>query len=299
MFLTNIKKSTQFLQLWGTFLVLLSGTLYGFIGFLGTEILRDHFGVLDMLFWRFFIASIWILIFSFFSRDRALLTSFNLSGLVNVLFLSSIFYSSSTAFYFLASKDTGTGPAMVIFFSFPVFVVLFAWLAYKERISKIAMSALAAIIIGLYLLKGRGASSLNINGIFFGIASALFYAFYIVSSKKHVIKFSPNLLTILICLGNALIFLILAYLTHTLTHPTHLRTWIYVISLGIFATAIPIQLLFIGLKYVSPIKASILTVTEPVMTLLVGMLLLGETVSMIQMAGVFIILLGATLIQFE
>ncbi|MEO8400689.1 MAG: DMT family transporter [Gammaproteobacteria bacterium] len=299
MFLAHIKKSPRFLQLWGTFLVLLSGTLYGFIGFLGTEILRDRFSVLDMLFWRFFIASIWILIFSFFIRDKSLLTSFKLSGLINVLFLSSIFYSSSTAFYFLASKDTGTGPAMVIFFSFPVFVVLFAWLTYKERISKIAMSALAAIIIGLYLLKGRGGSSLNINGIFFGIASALFYAFYIVSSKRHVIKFSPNLLTILICLGNALIFLILAYLTHTLTHPTHLHTWIYVMLLGIFATAVPIQLLFIGLKYISPIKASILTVTEPVMTLIVGMLLLGETISLIQMTGVFIILLGATLIQFE
>ena len=81
--------------------------------------------------------------------------------------------------------------------------------------------------------------------------------------------------------------------------PIHLNTWGYILLLGIFATAIPIQLLIVGLKYISPVKASILSVTEPVMTLILGMFLLSETISPLQLFGIFIILFGAVLIQFE
>lgn len=65
----------------------------------------------------------------------------------------------------------------------------------------------------------------------------------------------------------------------------------------IVATAIPIQLLLDGLKYVSPVKASILSVFEPLVTVFIGFVLLHETMSSLQSIGITIVLLGAILIH--
>lgn len=286
-------------QMWATVLLILSGVLYGSLGYFGTKILNDHFSVPNMLFWRFFTAFLWMLVFLFWKREKKSVTTFTKRSLLSAFVIGSLFYSASTTFYFLASQYTGTGLAMVIFFSYPVFVALYAWLTKKTQINKIAVFSLLTISIGMILLKGQGESALNVTGIIFSIASALFYACYVMSSKKSAGVMSSELLTIVICLGNSIIFFVIANATHTFVIPHSFDTWLHIFALGIFATALPIQLLFEGLKYVSSLKASILSVLEPVITMLVGAALLNESISSLQLIGVCIVLLGATLIQFE
>lgn len=287
------------MQLWAAFLVILSGSLYGFIGYLGTQILNDHFSVPDMLFWRFFVAFIWMALFLLVKKEAVPFSKANSSSLLSVFILGSLFYSTSSAFYFIASEQAGTGLAMVIFFSFPIFVVLYAWLANKNRINKFAVASLIAILLGLYLLKGEGDASISVKGILLAITSALLYAFYIISNKKNIQALSANVSTTLICFGNAIIFFIITMIAGTFTIPAHFSTWLCIILLGVFATALPIQLLLMGLKYITSTKASILSVLEPVVTVLVGIALLHEVVTSLQIAGIAIMLLGATLIQFE
>ena len=101
------------------------------------------------------------------------------------------------------------------------------------------------------------------------------------------------------CLGNSLIFFIISCITKSFFIPTTLHAWSYIIAIGIIATAVPIQLLLDGIKHISSIKASILSVLEPVVTLLVGVALLSESISATQAIGVLTVLLGAILIQFE
>lgn len=287
------------MQTIATLSLTLSGILYGFIGYFGTKILDENFSVPAMLFWRFFSAFLWMAFFSILKREKFVIESSKLPIIISVFVFGSLFYSISTNLYFTATQYAGTGLAMVIFFSYPVFVAIYAWIVKKSPINMIAVASLLTISIGMILLKGHGESSVDMTGILFSIASALFYAFYVLSSKQNAGAISSNLLTILICLGNAVIFFIMACATKSFVFPHHVTTWIHIFALGIFATALPIQLLFIGLRYVSPLKASILSVLEPVITMIVGAILLDESMSSLQFLGVIIVLLGATLIQFE
>jgi drug/metabolite transporter (DMT)-like permease len=287
------------LELRAAALVALSATLYGFLGYLGTKLLQQHFSVPSMLFWRFFIAALWMILVVMFSKKEKLLLMTKQSTLFKALALGAICYSGCSAFYFLASRHIGTGPAMVIFFTYPVFVVSLAWIIEKHVVSKYTAAALIAIIVGLILMKGTGFAALNKAGIFFAVIAALFYGLYMYSSK-HVIKsVSPCKLTILVCLSCALVFLVFAYSDHSFVYPTSLKSWLYVCAFGVIATALPIQLLLEGLKYIHPNKASILSVLEPLVTFIVGIIMLGETTSTLQTTGAFIILLSAILIQCE
>jgi len=281
-------------------LIAISGILYGFLGYLGIGILREHFTISTMLFWRFFIAGCWILIFVMIRNSfKEIISYFDKRTLFAMFALGGIGYAGSSAFYFVACKYTGTGLAMVIFFSYPIFVALSSWLMHKKTLSINTLCLLVTMILGLFLLKDAN-NHFDMMGILFGLIAAACYAFYVVGSKQmtaHIIN--SNFLTTIICFGCAFIFLILSLSSHSFTFPQSSNTWLHLLALGVLATAIPIQLMLEGLKYVSSMRASIISVLEPLVTIFVGILLLGETISQLQLLGAFIILGSAVLVQFQ
>lgn len=295
----NIIDKNNHLEIRGAFLVAFSGLLYGFMAYFGTQLININLTVTTMLFWRFFLAMVWVLLSATWQKKKIFKNLPSYSVLLKIILLGGASYSGGSLFFFLASEYTGTGVAMVIFFCFPVFVTLFAWVTSSWRMNIHGASSLIAIVIGLLLLKGHGTHALSLPGITFAIIAGISYAFYVIYSKKNTTHLDSNLLTFLVCLGNSLIFFIISCVTKSFYVPTTLHAWIYISAIGIVATAIPIQLLLDGIKHVSSIKASILSVLEPVVTLLVGISLLKESMSGIQAAGIMVILLGAILIQFE
>jgi drug/metabolite transporter (DMT)-like permease len=287
-------------QLRGTLLVILSGTLFGLIGILGSKLFDLNFTVENMLFWRFFIATLWILLVCVVLRKNVLQKKTNDRSILKTFVFAALSYSAGSAFYFMASKQIGTGVAMVIFYSFPVFVALFTWVLNGWQINKHAAISVMAVVIGLLFLKGDGGEhELDVIGIAFGIIAALSYAAYVYGSQHSAKKIDALLLTLMVCFGNTLIFLALSLYTKSFVVPTSWEAWFYICAIGIVATVLPIQLLLTGLKYISPIKASIISVSEPIVTVLIGLILLNESMSYSQSFGIIVILLGAICIQFE
>ncbi len=281
--------------------VIASGILYGFLGFLGTNIIQNHISLSNMLFWRFLVAGCWMLIFSAKRNYQVNIFAKSNKGILFFMFmLGAIGYAGASGFYFIASRYTGTGIAMVIFFCYPIMVLLFAWLAQGKKITIGTMVTLITLIVGLYLLQDSKKHVLSLVGIFWSILAALSYAIYVIGSKKYSsLKIDSSLLTIMVCFGCACIFFIFAIFTHSLFFPWSIRAWIFLLALGILATAVPIQLMLEGLKHVSSMRASIISVLEPLVTLLVGILLMHEPVSGLQLFGAFIVLAGTMLVLFQ
>lgn len=279
-------------------LISLSAILYGFLGYLGTAILHDQIPITTMLFWRFFIAGCWMLLFVIKRSKKIQPISKNV--LLGMFLLGAFSYSGSSEFYFIATQYTGTGLAMVIFFSYPVIVALLSWIMQRHRLNRVTLTTLGLMIIGLYLLKGSTSHPIHIIGILFAMLAALFYALYVVGSKRFsLVTIDSNILTMTVCFGSASLFLILALVAHNFVFPTSLQNALYFLALGIFATAIPIQLMLEGLKYVTPMRASIISVLEPIVTMVVGIILLNESLTHLQIVGVFIVLGSALLVQFQ
>jgi len=295
----KVNSSAAQLQRRGTLLVALSGLLFGLMGFLGTQLFYLHFTVENMLFWRFLVATAWISLGAVLSKKQMLWKTDSAMSLMKIFILSAFSYSGATAFYFLASQHIGTGFAMVIFFSFPVFVTLLAWILGTWKMNRFSFAALVAVISGLALIKVSGGNVLDGAGIALAVIAACCFAAYVYGSQHTTKNIDSRILTLLVCFGNTIIFLVLSCYTSSIVVPHSIKAWFYICSIGIIATALPIQLLLDGLKYISPVKASILSALEPVVTVMVGLILLHETISYWQSLGITIILLGAILIQFE
>lgn len=277
-------------------IVILSGVLYGHLGFFGTFLIQNEFTISAMLFWRFFIAGLFITISLHFTRPKT--RSFFKFGkkIIFTSVLSALAYSTTSALYFLACQQIGTGLSMVLFFLFPVGVVFINWILHQQIPSKGIVIAVGVIIIGMSMLQYGKVIRLTPLGIVFGVLSAVSFAFYIILSKQVVTKLDTQLQTQIVCFGSAFFFLIASF-PNEFVFPTTVKSWGYILAISIIATALPVLLLSVGLKYIDSTKASILSVFEPVTTVLIGALFLKEELSLIQMIGVFIIMIGALLVE--
>lgn len=290
-------------ELWPTALVILSSILYGFLGYFGASLLNLHFSIAAMLFWRFAIASLCILLITLqrkvrFCDSKNPFISKKINSSSYLLLLSAIAYCAACTFYFMASKLTGTGIAMVIYFIYPLFVVFFDMLQKKEWVDKNTMISLLILMLGLFLLKNKNEHHvMSLQGVVYALMSAFFFACYVFTCKSMSNKLSSHFLTFILCLSNACFFLIYALATHTLLFPSSIKMWLFIFGLGIIATALPVQLMLEGLKSISASKAAILSVLEPAVTLFVGMLLLSEQVGNLQIIGTLVILFSAIYIQ--
>jgi drug/metabolite transporter (DMT)-like permease len=281
----------------GIWLTVLSGIMYGSIGYFGETLRKAGFSIDNMLFWRFLISTLMMLPFLFCIRkDKA---PISIKPVLLACGLGSIFYSSSTAFYFIASAEIGTGLAMVIFYAYPAFVVLIMWLLYKGIISNITIISTILIIIGCAFITGGKDINFQPIGTLYAVLSAIMYAFYMVFSKNIVGNLPATLFTLLVCAGNTLAFFILSVVKNSFIIPHTPYTWMIIILFSAIGTVIPLILLIEGMKYISASKASILSVFEPVVTLIIGIIFLGEAVLSIQVIGIAIILASAIVIQLD
>lgn len=274
----------------GIIYIILSGFLYGFLGFFGYGALQSSGDIANMLFWRFAIASAFIALVML-----PKLKEIKLDWPVMLMLLSgaAIFYGASTSAFFASSVHVGTGLAMVIFFTYPAIVVLCNRFIYKAEIHKAYYISVMLILFGLLLIADIG-DDFNYLGIALGLLSAAGYAFYIMCSKKYN-HLHPLLAALMVSIGCTIFCLIYALFTHSFSVPQESTFWFHSIGLGIISTALPILLLLEGLKYISSEKASILGVLEPVFVALIGVMLLGEELQLLQIIGVVIILGGALL----
>ncbi|OAI49170.1 hypothetical protein AYO45_03175 [Gammaproteobacteria bacterium SCGC AG-212-F23] len=286
-------------MLQASFLVALSAILYGFLGYCGTSIIVENMSITTMLFWRFLIASLWILLFILPQTRNG--KAINIDK--NVLFFMFILgaaYAGSSGFYFLAARTTGTGLAMVIFFSYPIMIALLSWMIHKEKLTLSTFAVLIAMSIGLVLLHGSFQQPWHLVGIGFALLSAISYAIYIMGSKRFSFAaINSNLLSLMVCIGCTVIFLITSLATQSFSLPSSMKSVIFLLSLGILVTALPIQLMLQGLKYISSMRASIISVLEPIVTVIVGIVLLQESVTHLQILGALMIMGSAILVQFH
>jgi drug/metabolite transporter (DMT)-like permease len=217
--------------------------------------------VFNLSFWRFFVSFLFLLAVFICQQHK------NLSSLrehAKAFVCGALFYSAPSTLFFIASQYIGTGQSMVIFFSFPAFVMVLNRFFFGHAIKRQFVISFALIVAGLVLLIDMKDISFDMVGIGLSLLSAVSYAFYIVFGKS--IKLAPLNSTMMVSLGCALMSLLLAFFDNSLAMPVKSSQWLNLLGLALICTAIPILLMLESLRHISSSRASLLAVLEPVFT---------------------------------
>lgn len=275
----------------GLLFAITSGLCYSLLGYFGMHLLSDGYSISNATMWRFIVSSIFmffLLIPTKFQHIRA-----NLIESLKVFIYGALFYAPGAMAYFIASKSIGTGLSIVIFFTFPAMVMLINWYFIGTKITTIYYISVGMILLGLSMLIDLSNAAIHFGGILLSLASAFTYAIYIVVSKQS--KVEAISATFLLSLGAVFTSFICTIFDHSLFIPEDRESILNIIGIGIICTALPILLLLQALKYISSEKVSLLSVLEPISIILVGVTMLGESITPIQTCGVMIILASTIL----
>lgn len=284
----------------GAFYVALSAVLYGCIGYFGSSLMQAGFSVCDLLLWRFVVSLFMLLPCLLFIFKETSLE--DIKSLFTLFMISAIFYGGGTACYFEASRTVGTGLAMVIFFTYPIFVAVLSILTKKSPINMPTLYSLILIAVGCTLIAFGDEMSLEADlfGLILALTSGVGYGFYVFGSKEYSKGMPPLLSAFIVCAGNTAAFSFYSFFWQGYFHlPSSKGEWIDITLFALIGTVLPIIFLLRGMKTLSANKASIIGVLEPVAVLGVGALVLHEPVTWLQFLGAVIILLSAVVVQFE
>lgn len=273
----------------GEILAVLSGLMYGLVGYFGVQIISLGNTVPNMSAWRYMVATLIILIILI---PRYKTISINLKDALRLLTYGTIFYAPCSILYFYSCQYINTGVAMVIFFSSPAVVILLNRILYNSKLNKLYYLSVATIFIGLVLLTDFDDAQLNFTGIMLAIGASVGYGCYITACQDTN-QLDPIISTMIVTFGCTILGLITSAIEGSLHIPETSNEWMNIFNMALITTVFPILLLFKSMQYISGTKAAILSVLEPVFVVIFGMILLDETVTIQQGIGLVIVLGGA------
>ncbi|NNL97486.1 MAG: DMT family transporter [Acidimicrobiia bacterium] len=211
---------------------------------------------------------------------------------------AGLFLAADLAAWHHAIDLIGAGLATVLANVQVVLVPLAAWIILREHPSRLALRVAPIVFVGVVLVSGLGRSDAfgrdPAQGIFFGALTAVFYTGFIfllrVANRNHLAPASGPLLdaTVGTVVGAGVLALFDASFDIAPSWPAH--GWLLAIALVSQVAG------WLAISYALPrlpaIDTSVLLLLQPAAAVLWARLVLSETPSTIQWAGVAVVLAG-------
>ena len=210
--------------------------------------------------------------------------------------MGAIGYVGQAMCYLTALNYASAGLVALLLYAYPTLVCLLAAIFLGERITGRTVALLAVSFIGIALTLGGGHGTPT--GIVLALGGALFYSIYIIVGARELGGTDALASTTVVCLSAATMTLV-AVPFHAPQLPGTWWSWLAAGLIAIVSTVVGILAFFAGLKRVGPAKASILSTLEPVVTVAAAWFILGETLSVVQLAGGALVLCSAAWLARE
>ena len=274
---------------------LCSAVGFGALPVLGKEAYEAGLGPLSLLWGRFAIAAVafWFLVI-FVVRPVRPPAALVVTGLL----MGSLGYAVEAGLFFVALERVDASLVELLLYAYPAIVTAAALGAGREAPGPRLLGALALATLGvIFVFAGSLASGVDPVGLALGLGAAAVYAGYILVGERVVAGAHPVLLAALVATGATASFT-LAGLVHrgSLPTPTTGDGWAAVAVIATVATVIPMAALFAGIQRVGAPTASIVSTFEPVVTVVLAGLMLGETLSLVEATGAACVLAAVRLL---
>ncbi|MCK4260609.1 MAG: DMT family transporter [Halanaerobiales bacterium] len=287
-------------------IIYLTFTIFAFSSMeLGGKLVASQMSPLQVTFLRFTIGFLILLPFGVFEiRARVRKEKFTLT-LRDIGWLAILGFCNIVLAMVLLQKAVTMIPASltaIIVSSNPIFVVIFANIILKEKISLRTVLGLIIGIFGLSLVMNifNSVSDINFVGIFTAVGAALFFGLYTVLSKK-VVKRLGGMITNVgsFFIGNLALFCILLIKGEPILKGLNQSTIWPILYLGIVVTGLAYVTFLHGLSLIDASKGAVIFFFKPVIASLLAFLILKETIELNMIVGTFFVILGSIIMVLQ
>jgi drug/metabolite transporter (DMT)-like permease len=198
----------------------------------------------------------------------------------------------------------GAAVSTVLVYSSPAFTAVLGWWFFKEKVTWFKVGVIFFCLAGTILVAeayNRAVWQINLAGVITGLASGLLFAAYGLFGKLAVRRQINSWVSLAVTFGIAACFLFLYNLIASLVSSRapvadllwlgdSFAGWSILVLLALVPTIIGYGLYTKSLNYLPTNVANLIATLEPVQTMVLAVILLGETIGHAQVWGSILIL---------
>jgi drug/metabolite transporter (DMT)-like permease len=272
----------------GVLYLLLASVSFGVMPILAKLAYAHGANSYSVLFLRFIFAAVMLL---YYLLTKKISLRLNKKQFLIIALLGVVGYSATSGFIFLAYSYISVGLATMIMYTYPAIVTLLSFIIYKEKLYTRKVISLLISLAGIYTLIGVGEISLNFKGVAFAFLSAIFYSMYVLgASHSEIKKVNSYVMTFYISLTSGVTMLIFGVSTNNINFNIDYYGLVCILLLAFISTVVALMAFIQGVKIIGPSKASILSTLEPIVSLILGLLILKESISIQVLFGSIMII---------
>jgi drug/metabolite transporter (DMT)-like permease len=234
-------------------------------------------------------------------RDLPLLVAVAMTGAALIQWL-----------YFTAIDRLPVGIALLLEFTGPLMIAVYARVVQRQAVSRRMWLALALALLGLAMVAQvvGGGSGLDPIGVAAGLAAAVCLAAFYLLSKRALERHHPLTLTFWMFALAALFWAVVqpwwTFDASILTDQASMLggladltvpVWVPVLWLVVLGTLTPYALEIASLRHLTPTSTGIVGMSEPVIAAVIAWIWLGESLDAVQVVGALLVLVGVALVQ--
>ncbi|MFZ3263566.1 MAG: DMT family transporter [Terriglobales bacterium] len=208
--------------------------------------------------------------------------------------------AASNYLYYLAIQRTNVATAIILQYTAPVWVLLYTLARGAQRPSLRRIGAVGLAVAGCALavgLVGSGGFRMDVIGVTAALLAAFSFALYNVGGHSLLARYDRWKVLLWVLVGTAGFWLCVNPPWKIIAAHYGRAPWEFMALFSLVSVLLPFSCYFAGLQHLEPTRAVVVSCLEPVFSILLAAVLLGELLHPMQTVGIVLVLLAIVLIQ--
>jgi DME family drug/metabolite transporter len=206
----------------------------------------------------------------------------------------------SNYFYYLAIQRTNVATAIILQYTAPVWVLLYTAVRGAQRPSLRRSAAVGLAVVGCALAVGFVGSRdfrLDAVGITAALLAAFSFAFYNVGGHRLLARYDRWKVLLWVLVSTSTFWIFVNPPWKIVAAHYDRGQWGFMLVFSLISVLGPFSCYFAGLQHLEPTRAIVASCLEPVFSIVIAALVLGELLRPLQTVGIVLVLVAIVLIQ--
>jgi len=220
--------------------------------------------------------------------------------MARIFLLGTLGVAASNYFYYLAIQRTNVATAITLQYTAPVWVLLYMVARGLQRATLPRVAAVLLALLGIALVIGIvGGSGFRIDtmGLIAAMLAAFSFTFYNVGGHSVLARNNRWIVLFYTTLSAGLFWLLVNPPWKIVAAHYSGLQWLFLAVFALLSVLGPFSFYFAGLQHLEPTRAVVVSCLEPVFSILIAAIALGEIMRPVQTLGILLVLAATVVVQ--
>jgi len=217
-----------------------------------------------------------------------------------IVLLGVLGVAASNYLYYLSIQKTNVATAIILQYTAPVLVLLYLVARGRQKLTLQRVSAVALAVVGSALaigVVGAGGFRLNPVGVAAAMLAAVSFSFYNIAGHNILARYDRWIVLLYTTFSAGAFWLVVnPPWKLEAAHYSGLE-WGFLLVFAVVSVLAPFSFYFAGLQHLEPTRAIVASCLEPVFSIVIAAIALGEVMRPVQMLGMVVVLGAIVLVQ--